>query len=86
VWRIQHTNQGEGAFMDERSASNKVSRRQFGQIAATSSLAFAAALVHPQAHNEQEQRAANESRHQAFEAIAKFDVPMATEPGFVFRP
>jgi hypothetical protein len=72
--------------MNDQPTSSKFSRRQFGQLAAGSSLAVAAAVIAPQAHNEQEQKAANEWRRRAFEAIAKFDVPMATEPGFVFRP
>ncbi len=72
--------------MDDQPAPNKFSRREFGQLAATSSLAVAASVIAPQAHNEQEQKAANEWRRRAFEAIEKFDVPMATEPGFVFRP
>ena len=71
---------------DERWTSNKVSRRQFGRFAAVSSLSLAAVVVQPQDKDEERRKAATERRRRAFEAIAKFDVPMATEPGFVFRP
>jgi hypothetical protein len=71
---------------DNRWASNKVSRRQFGRLAAVSSLSLATGVIQPQDKEEERQKAAAERRRRAFEAIAKFDVPMATEPGFVFRP
>jgi len=35
---------------------------------------------------EEELRAANERRRTASEALAKFDLPMSTEPAFIFRP
>lgn len=69
------------------SESGKVSRRQFAQIAAASGLSLAAAVTPPQTHKEPAKHPDDtEWRRRALEAIAKFDIPVTTEPGFVFRP
>lgn len=71
--------------------SEKISRRKFAQIAAGSGLGLAAAVTTPQTHKQTAKRPPKnhddtEWRRRALEAIAKFDIPTATEPGFVFRP
>lgn len=63
------------------------SRRRFAQLALAIPMAAAAHVRFPQAaHDPEQSRAANEWRNTAVEIIAKFRVPMGTEPGFVFRP
>jgi hypothetical protein len=74
--------------------TKKLSRRSFGRLLAVSPLAAAAAA--PQApisrpapralSRNDELRAANERRLSTSQALAKFNLPMATEPAFVFRP
>lgn len=71
----------------KKMSSSKLSRRQFAKIAAGSSLAASAAPLGPQTHNEPKHPTDDtEWRRRALEAIAKFDIPIATEPSFVFRP
>jgi len=71
-----------------KSQSRKLSRRGFGRLLAASPLVTAAPPARPQATmtREEELRAANERRRTASEALAKFDLPMSTEPAFTFRP
>lgn len=70
---------------DDRSSTN-CSRRKFTQLLAAMPLtAVAAAHLPQQAHNPEENRAADEWRRKAVEIVANFDVPVSTEPGFVFR-
>jgi hypothetical protein len=71
---------------DNLSGSNRVSRREFGRLAAVSGLCVATGVFQPQDKGEERQKLATERHSRAFEAVAKFDVPMSTEPGFVFRP
>ena len=73
------------------SESEKISRRQFAQMAAVSGFSLAAGVAPRQAHKEPPKRPPKshdetEWRRRALEAIAKFDIPVPTEPGFVFRP
>ena len=73
------------------SESGKISRRKFAQIAAGSGFSLTVAVTTPQTHKETAKRPSKnhddtEWRRRALEAIAKFDIPVATEPGFVFRP
>lgn len=67
--------------------TGKLSRRGFGRLLAVSPLAAAAAPA-PQAplSRDDELRAANQRRLAASQALAKFDLPMATEPAFLFHP
>lgn len=71
-----------------KSGNRKLSRRSFGRLLAASPLAAAAAAgPSPQAPSREEEfRAAGERRVANAQALAKFDLPMATEPAFVFRP
>ena len=63
---------------------NNDARRAFGRLWAASGLApFALAQRVPPA---EELRAANQRRRNAAQNLVKFDLPMATEPAFVFRP
>lgn len=69
-----------------KPSGTRLSRRGFGKLLAASPLA-AAAAAHPQAPSRDEElRAANERRTATSQALAKFDLPMATEPAFTFRP
>ena len=62
-----------------------LSRRSFGRLLAASSLAARPAV--PQAlSREEELRQAHERRLSNARALAKFPVPMATEPASIFRP
>lgn len=75
----------------DSSESRKISRRQFAQIAASSGLGLAVAATTPQVHQDAAKHPPKhhddtEWRRRALEAIGKFDIPVATEPGFVFRP
>jgi hypothetical protein len=73
--------------MSSAELSDKLSRRQFAKIAVGSSIAASAAVASPQTHKEPVHHSGDtEWRRRALEAVAKFDIPMATEPGFVFRP
>lgn len=69
-----------------KASTARFSRRRFGQLAAAAPLAVATASGSPQAGRGEQERPATASRPTTSEAIAKFDVPMAAEPGFVFRP
>ena len=72
---------------DMKPQTAKLSRRGFGRLLAVSPLAAAAAGAPPQAlSREEELKAANERRLSTAQALAKFDLPMATEPAFTFRP
>ena len=65
----------------------KLSRRGFGRLLAVTPLAATAAGAPPQAvSREEELKAANERRLTAAQALAKFELPIATEPAFIFRP
>ena len=67
--------------------NRKLSRRAFGRLVAASSLAARASGGPPQAAPaEDELRAANERRLATAQALAKFELPMTTEPSFVFKP
>ena len=69
--------------------TNKLSRRSFGRLLAATPVAARAAAPPPQAaalSREEELRAASERRVSASQALAKFDLPMATEPAFTFQP
>ena len=68
------------------SRNNTLSRRGFGRVLAASSLA--APALRPQAapSREDELRAAHERRRASADALAKFRVPIATEPASIFRP
>lgn len=75
----------------------KVSRRGFGRLLAASPLAAAVAAA-PQAFSqtppasrqalsrEDQARAANAARLASAAEMAKFKLPIQTEPAFVFRP
>ena len=68
--------------------TNKLSRRSFGRLLAATPVAARAAPP-PQAaalSREEELRAASERRVSASQTLAKFDLPMATEPAFTFQP
>ncbi len=65
--------------------SDKVSRRDFARLVMTSGLAAGVAPAQAPSR-EAELRAAQQRRQSTAEALRKFDVPMATEPAFVFRP
>ena len=72
--------------MNDDRSSTDFSRREFTQLLAALPLtAVAAARPPQQAHNPEENRAADEWRRKAVEIVANFDVPVSTEPGFVFR-
>jgi hypothetical protein len=64
-----------------KKSANKISRRAFGQLLAVTGVASA-----QRPSREEELRAAQQRRQSNSETLAKFDVPMATEPAFVFRP
>jgi hypothetical protein len=67
------------------SPNKTLSRRSFGRLLAAGPAASLPAL--PQAPSrEQELQAAHQRRLAAAETLAKFEVPMATEPAFIFRP
>jgi len=59
----------------------KLSRRAFGHLLAGSTLAAQAPLT-----REEELRAAQQRRQATAETLARFDLPPATEPAFLFRP
>jgi hypothetical protein len=62
--------------------SKALTRRTFGRLLAAGPLAAA-----PQVPTrEEELRAAQQRRTSNAETLAKFKVPMATEPAFTFRP
>ena len=70
-----------------KPGNNKLSRRAFGRMVAASPLAAAVSPAPAQAPSrEEELRAANERRLANAQALAKFPLPMATEPSFIFRP
>ena len=70
-----------------KTEPKRISRRGFGRLLAASPLAASAAAASPQAlSREEELRAANERRLSTSKGLAKFDLPMATEPAFIFRP
>jgi hypothetical protein len=68
--------------LDRQRSSRKLSRRRFGLLAAAPLAATAAAQ---DAARPADTPAAAPQRPVS-PAIAQFDVPMATEPGFVFKP
>ena len=69
-----------------KPSGTKLSRRGFGKLLAASPLAAAAAAPPQTLTREEELRAANERRVATSQALAKFNLPMATEPAFTFRP
>ena len=72
-----------------KAEPKKMSRRGFGRLLAVTPLGAAATRPVPQAQplsREEELRAARDRRMAASLSLAKLDVPMATEPAFVFRP
>ena len=70
-----------------KPGNSKISRRAFGRMVAATGLAAGASPVPSQTPSrEEELRAANERRLVNAQALARFDLPMAGEPSFVFRP
>jgi len=61
-----------------------LSRRSFGRLLAAP-VAVAAGASPQAASPDEELRAANQRRLSNAENLAKFDLPMDTEPAFVFR-
>lgn len=66
--------------------TRQLSRRSFGRLLAVSPLAAAPASPQAPLSRDDELRAANQRRLAASQALAKFELPMATEPAFVFHP
>jgi lipoprotein-anchoring transpeptidase ErfK/SrfK len=66
--------------MPGRSKSPKFSRRRFGALAAAAPVAASTAA------KAQTSPAPAQQPRPVSPAIAKFDVPMATEPGFIYKP
>jgi predicted nicotinamide N-methyase len=65
----------------------KLSRRELAVLAAAGLVAQAQAEQGPQeAFPADLAKAAREAVQRNSEALSKFDVPMATEPAFLFRP
>jgi hypothetical protein len=88
VTRRQETILNSEEPVSKNHASTKLSRRKFGMLAAAAPAAVAAAAPRPQQERREPtpEEAAAERRRTSAEVIAKFNVPMETEPGFVFRP
>ncbi len=70
------------------AANRKFTRRGLlaGLAAAGAGRAVARQAAPQPLSREEELKAANERRLGAAQTIAKFDLPMATEPAFAFRP
>ena len=68
-----------------KASNSRVSRRGFGRMLAGSAAAGAAARAQVPSR-EEDLRAAQKRREAAAETLAKFDLPSAVEPAFVFRP
>jgi hypothetical protein len=68
-----------------RKKNLQLSRRAFARLLAVSGTAAPAAWAQ-RASPAEELRAAHQRRLAASERLAKFDLPTATEPAFVFRP
>jgi hypothetical protein len=66
-----------------RNSSGKISRRGFGRLTLAAPMAVSAAAA-PRQERRPEPAAAQPQ--QAQDVIAGFDVPMSTEPGFVYKP
>ena len=65
--------------------TSRFSRRKFGKLVAAAPLG--ASVASPQAAPPAEElRQANQRRAASAEALARFELPMAVEPAFVFRP
>lgn len=67
--------------MAQKRSSRKLSRRSFGLLA-SAPLAVTAAVQDARPT----QTPAATPQRPISPAIARFDVPMATEPGFIFKP
>jgi hypothetical protein len=63
----------------------KLSRRRFGRLLAATAAAVPAAYPQRSVPAEEQLRA-SERVQRSSESMAKFALPMATEPSFVFRP
>lgn len=61
----------------------RITRRQLAGIAAGSAAATVARAQAPETTPDSEK--ARESRRQTYETLAKFDLPVSTEPAFQFK-
>ena len=68
-----------------KNASAKLSRRGFGRLTLAAPIAVTAAAAVPSQERRPETAPA-QPQPAAPDPIAAFDVPMSTEPGFVYRP
>jgi hypothetical protein len=68
-----------------RSYSGKLSRRGFGRLTLAAPIAVSAGAAAPRQERRTETPAA-QPQPAAADVIVAFDVPMSTEPGFVYRP
>ena len=67
-------------------SESKLSRRGFGRLAAAAALGASAAAAAPREEHRPETAATAQPQEAPPDAIAGFDVPMSTEPGFEYRP
>ncbi len=67
-------------------SSNRLSRRGFGRLAVVAALGASAAAAAPQQVRRPESPAAAQPQPATADVIDGFDVPISTEPGFVYRP
>jgi len=67
------------------NSARKISRRGFGRLTLAAPIAVSAVAAAPR-QELPPGKAAAQPQPAAQDAIAAFDVPMATEPGFVYRP
>jgi hypothetical protein len=69
----------------KQNSTGRISRRGFGRLTLAAPIAVTAAAAAPRQERRPE-TAATQPQPSAPDAIAAFDVPMSTEPGFVYRP
>jgi hypothetical protein len=67
-----------------KNSPGMISRRGFGRLTLAAPIAVSAATA--RAQERPPEKAAVQPQPAAQDVIAAFDVPMSTEPGFVYKP